>query len=108
MLQLMRQDAIDDPVCRWVLFITHLHIKVNISTKYHEDTTISYYYKLWPGQGINNTILDLLSQSVMLTLYIDSWVLFGKHVHIILNISISLFLPGQGINNLNLTFDLLM
>ena len=60
----------------WVLYATRLHIRVNISTKYHEDATITCKlcrtrYKL--------QILTYLS--VTLTFDIESWVLYSTHLH---------------------------
>ena len=69
----------------WVLYATHLLMMLNISIKYHGDTTITCgvtartRYK-WP-------YFDLWPLSVTLTFDIESWVLYATRLLMMLNIS---------------------
>ena len=69
----------------WVLYATGLLMMLNISTKYHGDTTITCEvtartrYK-WP-------YFDLWPLSVTLTFDLESWVLYATRLLMMLNIS---------------------
>ena len=49
----------------WVRYLTHLHITVNISNKYHEDTTIICEVMAWKKYKLQN--FDIWPLSVTLT-----------------------------------------
>ena len=73
----------------WVLYATRLHIIVNISTKYHEDTTITCEVMARTRYKLQN--FDLWPLSVTLTFDIESWVLYATRLLIMLNISTKLY-----------------
>ena len=69
----------------WVLYATRLHNMVNISTKFHEDTTITYEVMARTSHKLH--IFDLWPLSVTLTFDIESWVLYATRLHNMVNIS---------------------
>ena len=69
----------------WVLYATRLHNMVNISTKFHEDTTITYEVMARTRHKLH--IFDLWPLSVTLTFDIESWVLYATRLHNMVNIS---------------------
>ena len=69
----------------WVLYATRLHIMVNISTKFHEDTTKTYEVRVRTSHKLH--IFDLWLLSVTLTFDIESWVLYATRLHNMVNIS---------------------
>ena len=73
----------------WVLYATRLHNMVNISTKFHEDTTITYEVMARTRHKLHIFYLWLLS--VTLTFDIESWVLWATRLLIIINILTKLY-----------------
>ena len=69
----------------WVLYATCLLIRMNISTKYHEDTTITCEVMAQTRYKLQN--YDLWPLSVTLTFDIESLVLYLTHLNITMNIS---------------------
>ena len=64
-----------------MLYVTRLHIGVNISTKHHEDTFITC--EVMAGTRYK---LKKFDQSVTLTFDIESYVLYATCLHIRVNI----------------------
>ena len=83
----------------WVLYATRLHSMVNISTKFNEDSTITYRVMAWTRHKLYS--FDLWPLSVTLTFDIELWVLFATHLLIIINILTKLY------ENLTITFEVM-
>ena len=71
-------------IASWVLYATRLHSKVNLSTKFYEETTITYEVMTRTRQKLH--IFDLWPLIVTLTFDIESWVLYATRLLIIINI----------------------
>ena len=73
----------------WVLYVTCLHNMGNISTKFHEDTTITYEVMAQTRHKLH--IFYLWPLSVTLTFDIESWVLYATRLLMIINILTKLY-----------------
>ena len=67
------------------MYLTHLHIRVNISDKYHEDITVICEVMTQTSYKLHN--FDLWPLRVTLTFDIELWVLYVTRLHIKVNIS---------------------
>ena len=68
----------------WVLYVTCLHMTLDIFTKFYEDTTVTY--QVMARTSFKMPVFDICPLSVTLTFNIGPWVLYATRLHMTLDI----------------------